>query len=123
MAGEERRRFSRVPFHPVVIARNRSIETDGRIENLSLHGALLNMKERIDIGCDLEIEIFLTDPAADISIKVNGKVVRYTPEGAAIQFTGMYLDDFGRLRDRIASILGDKKKVVEEFFAYLTAGD
>ena len=90
MPQNEKRKFSRVPFNSTAIVRNRKIQTEGKIENLSLNGALLNMPEKIETGRDLEIEIFLIEPAADISIKLNGKVLRHTPEGIAIQFTGMY---------------------------------
>jgi hypothetical protein len=120
MPKKEKRKFSRVPFNSIAILRNRKTLTEGTIENLSLNGVMISMSERIETGQDLEIEIFLIEPASDISIKLNGTVLRQTPEGIAIQFTGMYLDDFGRLRDQIASSLGDKGKVIEEFIEYLT---
>jgi hypothetical protein len=119
MPQKEKRKFSRIPFKSIAIIRGRNLETEGKIENLSLNGVLVNMPERIETGRDLEVEIFLVEPASDISVKLDGKVSRHTPEGMAIQFTGMYLDDFGRLRDRIASVLGDKGKVIEEFLKYL----
>jgi len=120
MSEDERRKFSRIPFNSIAIVRNRKIQTEGKIENLSLNGVLLKMSERVETGGDLELQIFLIEPAADISIKLCGKVLRQNSEGIAIQFTGMYLDDFGRLRDQIAHRVGDKGKVIEEFLEYLT---
>jgi hypothetical protein len=120
MPEDERRKFSRIPFNSIAIVRNRKTQTEGEIDNLSLNGVLLKTSEKIETGCDLELEIFLIEPASDISIKLCGKVLRQTSEGIAVQFTGMYLDDFGRLRDQIANRIGDKGKVIEEFLEYLT---
>jgi hypothetical protein len=120
MSQKERRKFSRIPLNSIAIIRNRKAQNEGKIENLSLNGALVNLSERVESGGDLEIEIFVVEPKSDLSIKLNGKVLRQTTEGIAIQFTGMYLDDFGRLRDQIASNLGNKDKVVEEFLEYLS---
>lgn len=121
MQEDEKRKFSRIPFNSIAIVRNRKTQTKAKIENLSLNGVLLQMSERTETGCALELEIFLIEPASDISIKLCGKVLRQTAEGIAVQFTGMYLDDFGRLRDQIATRMGDKGKVIEEFLEYLKA--
>jgi hypothetical protein len=120
MPQNEKRKFSRVPFNSMATLRNRKTQLEGRIENLSLNGVLIKTSEQIEAGQDLEIEIFLAAPASDISIKLNGTALRHTSEGVAIQFSGMYLDDFGRLRDQIASSLEDKGKVIEEFLDYLS---
>ena len=120
MSQKERRKFYRIPFNSIAIVSGRNLQTEGTIENLSLNGVLLHVSDKIETGQELEVEIFLIEPADDISIKLNGKVLRRTPEEIAVQFTGMYLDDFGKLRDQIATCLEDKGRIIEEFFEYLT---
>ena len=67
----------------------------------------------------VEVEIFLAEPASDISVVIGGTVARHARSEVAIEFSGMYLDEYERLRDVVANSLGDKRKVVEEFLKYM----
>jgi hypothetical protein len=115
----ERRSFVRVPFSAEVILKLRDTRITGRIENLSLGGAFISTPAKVERDTDVEVEIFLDDPPSDLSVVLSAKVVRLAPDGIAIQFTGMSMDVFERLRDVIADIHGDKRKVVAEFLKYV----
>jgi hypothetical protein len=115
----EKRSFVRVPFSAEVILKSPGTRITGRIENLSLGGAFINTPKKIEQGTDVEVEIFLDDPPTDLSVILGAKVVRLAPEGIAIQFTGMTMEVFERLRDVIGDIHGDRRKVVAEFLKYL----
>ncbi len=115
----ERRNFLRVPFKSETILKYQDVRIEGKIENLSLVGAFVNTPEKIEQDTEIEIEIILEDPPPVVSVILNAKVVRLAPEGIAIKFTGMSMDVYERLRDIIADISGDKKKVVAEFLKYM----
>jgi PilZ domain len=118
----DRRRFVRVPFKSETILKSQDARIEGTIKNLSFRGAFINTPEKIEQDTEVEIEIFLDDPPPAVSVILTAKVVRLAPEGIAIQFTGMYMDVYQRLRDIIADLHGDKKKVVAEFLKYMDLG-
>jgi hypothetical protein len=115
----ERRRFVRVPFKSETILKSQDARIEGTIKNLSLRGAFINTPEKIEQGAQIEIKIILDDSPPAVSVILSGKVVRVAPEGIGIQFTGMYMDAYERLRDVIADLHGDKRKVVAEFLKYM----
>ena len=115
----ERRSFVRVPFKLETILKSEDARIEGTIANLSLGGAFINTQAKIEQNTEVEVEIILHDPQPEVNVVLSAKVVRLAPEGIAIQFTGMSMDVYERLRDVIAHIHGDKKKVVSEFLKYM----
>jgi hypothetical protein len=115
----ERRRFVRVPFKSETILKTQDARIEGTINNLSFGGAFIKTQEKIEQDTEVEIEIILHEPPPAVNVILSAKVVRLAPEGIAIQFTGMSMDVYERLRDVIAGIHGDKKKVVAEFLKYM----
>ncbi len=119
MDNVERRNFLRVPFKSETILKTQDVRIEGKIKNLSLVGAFIETPEKMKRGTEVEIEFILDDPPPAVSVTLNAKVVRLEPEGIAIQFTGMSMEVYERLRDVIAEIHGDKRKVVAEFIKYM----
>jgi hypothetical protein len=115
----ERRRFVRVPFKSETILKTQDARIEGTINNLSFGDAFITTQGKIAENTEVEIEIILHDPPPAVNVILNAKVVRLAPQGIAIQFTGMSMDVYERLRDVIAGIHGDKKKVVAEFLKYM----
>ncbi len=116
----DRRSFTRVPFRSEAIIKTGDAGVSGFIENISLSGACVKVHDKFEVGREVEIEIFLAEPASDLSVALNGTVVWISPGEIGIRFTGMYLDAYERIRDMIAGSVGDKQKVVEEFFDYMS---
>jgi hypothetical protein len=115
----ERRNFVRVPFKSKTILKSQDARIEGTIKNLGLAGAFIITPDKIEQDTEVEIEIILDDSPPAVSVILSGKVARLAPEGIAIQFTGMYMDVYEQLRNVIADIHGDKRKVVEEFLKYM----
>jgi hypothetical protein len=115
----EMRRFVRVPFKSETILKTQDARIEGTINNLSFGGAFIVTQGKIEKDTEVEVEIILHDPPPAVNVILSAKVVRLAPEGIAIQFTGMSMDVYERLRDAIAGIHGDKKKVVSEFLKYM----
>jgi len=118
----ERRSFVRVPFKSETILRTETANIQGTIKNLSLAGAFIKTHEKIEQHAEVEIEIILDDPPPAVNVMLSGKVMRIEPEGIAVQFTGMSMDVFERLRDIIADLHGDKGRVVAEFVKHMALG-
>jgi hypothetical protein len=118
----ERRNFLRVQFKSETILKSRDVRIEGKIRNLSLAGAFITTREKIEQDTEVEVEIILDDPPPAVSVTLSAKVVRLEPEGVAIQFRGMPMDAYERLRDVISDIHGDKKRVVAEFLKYMKLG-
>ncbi len=85
---EDNRRFSRIPFkvHVELIAANTTYAAD-EISNLSVGGCLLPVSEHLESGTPCQVKIILDATDSDVSVTVEGTVVRRVREGLAIQFT------------------------------------
>jgi len=116
----ERRSFARVPFESQVILKSQTSSIEATVKNLGLGGGFFNAREKIEQETDVEIEILFDDPLPADSNILNAKVVRIAPEGVAVQFKGMSLDVYERLRDIIGDMYGDKEKVVSEFLKFMS---
>lgn len=116
---EERRKFTRIPFSSKAILTSGDIQLSGTITNLSINGTLIKAPPKIDIGRPVEIQLFLTGSASNVSVTLTGEVVRHVSDGLAIKFTGMYLDVFEELRKAVTNGMGDGEKVVAEFLQYM----
>ena len=115
----ERRSFVRVPYKSEVILKSQASRIDATIKNLCLAGGFINTKEEIEQDTEVEIEILFDDPLPADSNILNAKVVRIESEGIAVQFKGMSLNVYERLRDIIGDRYGDKEKVVSEFLKFM----
>lgn len=94
---------------------------EGEVKNISLAGMLLECNDTLPVGTDVTIEIFLMDGNPEMEININGKVVRNTDEGAAIQFMlkGISIDSLTHLRYIVSYNLGDDDTVMGEYFDHI----
>ncbi|MBN2344630.1 MAG: PilZ domain-containing protein [Deltaproteobacteria bacterium] len=119
----EKRRFSRVPFRTLASLESTdgSQSLEGEVKNLSLAGMLLETDGSIEVNTDVRIEIFLMDGNPDMEIRVNGKIVRISDEGIAVQFNlkGINIDSLTHLRYVVSYNLGDGDTVMEEYFHHI----
>lgn len=99
-------RFVMVPFSSEAILRTRDKRLWGSIDNLSTGRAFITISENIELGAELEMEIFLAEPASQLSVVLDARVVRLTCTGVAVQFTGMPSDMFDGIRNAVATSLG-----------------
>ncbi len=83
----ERREFSRVSvaMRVEVTAGKKTILSPG-LKNISMGGLFLISPEKLTVGSDCQVVIFLEDPKRQGRITARGKTVRVTEEGMAIHF-------------------------------------
>lgn len=96
---QEKRRFTRIRFRVKAEIRVEDIlypvET---IENLSVGGCLLPIETVFEPGTPCRITIVLAETDSDLSVKVEGVIIRSSPEGAAVRFTHIDPDSLFHLK-------------------------
>jgi len=84
---DDSRRFTRIPFkmNTTIVINDQTYSTDN-ITNLSVGGCLLPVDIDPQPGTNCQIKISLEGTSEDMAIKIDGEIVRLTPEGLAIKF-------------------------------------
>jgi len=115
---QKKRDTTRVEFHT-----RAELEIDGQglsgtVEDLSLKGLFLKTEasqRSIQIGQKVKVTIRFSGTTSNLSVDVQGKVVRLTQEGLGIEFTDMEFDSFVYLRNVVAYNAGDEDVIMDEF--------
>ena len=97
---EERRHHSRVSFK---VEAELSIEGGqyraAEICNLSNGGCLLPIKEELTAGTACQLKILMGGASSELSIRVDGEIVRSSGKGVAIKFTRIDPDSLLHLQN------------------------
>lgn len=112
---DHRRHHVRVPFHATVDLDFAGQKYNGcETENLSAKGVLvLNINGR-SLGDICDIDLHLTGSTENISLSIQGEVVRVIDSGIGIHFTGIDLDSYTHLRN-IIYYNADDPDVLDKF--------
>ncbi len=115
MEASNHREFTRVPIRVRTEVRGGGLSiTSLAAQTISLKGMLVNCAERLPIGTECQITLFLGE--GDIQIEAEGNVVRCYPEGIALQFTRILgLESFEHLRKLVLYNAPDPELVESEF--------
>jgi hypothetical protein len=111
----EKRSFARIPFQAKALVRVKEITVIGVIENLSLDGIFLKTPEKLRVNRVVKIELLFTGTSSQLSILLNGRIVRHESIGLAIQFKDIDLDAFFHLENLIKYHTDEIDKVKQEF--------
>lgn len=89
----------------------------GRIENLSLNGLYMGLRNQIYIEADelVAVDIYLNDAERCYSIlSLHGRALRVDERGVAVQFRPMALSDQQRLEGIISLMSGEDSNVEDD---------
>jgi hypothetical protein len=111
----EKRSFARIPFPTKAIVRSKDATVIGIVENLSLDGIFLKTPEKLRLNRIVKIELLFTGTSSQVSILLNGKIMRHENTGMAIQFKNVDMDAFFHLRNLISYNTNQMDKLNEEF--------
>ncbi|HHO47413.1 MAG TPA: PilZ domain-containing protein [Desulfobacteraceae bacterium] len=108
----EHRRFSRIPFKAKaeLLLPDASYPVE-EISNLSVGGCLLPLFLEIEPGSPCGIRIMLEGTAEGMSIRAEGKVIRATEDGVALQFTRIDPDSLFHLQNIIRYNAADADRI------------
>ena len=115
----EKRSFARIPFQTKAIVRAKQTTVIGVVENLSLAGIFLKTPERLGLNRVVKIELLFTGTSSQLSILLNGKIMRHENLGMAIQFRNVDIDAFIHLKNLISYNTNQMGKVEEEFQSFI----
>ena len=115
---QKKRDTTRVEFHTRAELEIEGQVLSGTVEDLSLKGMFLKTEasqQSIHIGQEVKVTIRFSGTTSNLSVDVQGKVVRLTQEGLGIEFTDMEFDSFVYLRNVVAYNAGDEDAIMDEF--------
>ena len=115
----EKRNFTRIPFQTKAIVRAKETTVIGVVDNLSLAGIFLKTPERLRVNRLVKIELLFTGTSSQISIILDGKIMRHENLGMAIQFRNVDIDAFIHLKNLISYNTNQMGKVEEEYQAFI----
>ena len=98
----EKRNFDRIPFQTKAIVRSKDATVIGIVENLSLDGIFLKTPEKLHLDKIVKIEVLFTGTSSQLSILLDGKIMRHETIGMAIQFKNIDMDAFFHLKNLIS---------------------
>ncbi|HAR96477.1 MAG TPA: hypothetical protein DCR97_11020 [Deltaproteobacteria bacterium] len=117
----ERRHFTRVLYQAEAIVTWGRRVVRGRSENVSLKGLFLQTSEKLPLGKNVRIKLFLQG-LEDKCVELFGKVVRQENGGFGVQFSRMDFSDFMDLKSIVSLLVGDETHIVSEFTTSLYQG-
>ena len=112
---EDKRRFTRIPF--TVKAEVRAANVLYSIEefsNLSIGGCLVPITAQLESGTECQVEVLLSGTSSELTLRVEGEVVRSLPESVAIRFTRIDPDSLFHLQNIIRHNAQDPDKIEAE---------
>ncbi len=117
------RKNSRVPFKTAITMRfaDRSYE-HRETSDLSLKGVSVIGVTGHRVGEQCAVELHLSGSDSNVSLKMQGEVVRVGPSGLALHLFAIDLDSFSHLKNIIAYNLDDPDQVDKEFLHQLKTG-
>ena len=111
----EKRNFDRIPFQTKAIVRSKDTTVIGIVENLSLDGIFLKTPEKLNLNRIVKIELLFTGTSSQLSILLDGKIMRHENIGMAIQFKNVDMDAFFHLKNLISYNTNQMEKLKNDF--------
>ena len=115
----EKRNFDRIPFQTKAIVRSKDATVIGIVDNLSLDGIFLKTPEKLHLNRIVKIEVLVTGTSSQLSILLDGKIMRHENVGMAIQFRNIDVDAFFHLKNLISYNTNQTDTLEDEFQKFL----
>ena len=115
----EKRNFDRITFQTKAIVRSKDDTVIGIAENMSLDGIFLKTPEKLNLNRLVKIELLITGTSSQLSILLDGKIMRHENVGMAIQFKNIDLDAFFHLKNLISYNTNQMDNLEDEFKKFL----
>jgi len=97
----EKRTHERVPFtaRVSVFFKGKRIDSDADTRNISLKGMFVHTDERPGTGAHCGLELALTGASSELTLHIDGRVVREDDNGIGIVFNTIDLDSYYHLKN------------------------
>ena len=112
---ENQRKRTRVHFKTTVNLTAPGIDLSGLdSRDLSLKGIFVETDQKLAVGTDVKVTLELSGTSSQVTLKMEGRVARQSPDGLGLDFTEVDLDSFHHLRNIVLYNAGDPKEVDTE---------
>ena len=97
----EKRNHERVPFtaRVTVFSKGQRIVSDADTRDISLKGMYVASRQRLNIGTHCGLELQLTGASSQVTLNIDGTVVREDGNGFAVVFNTIDLDSYFHLKN------------------------
>lgn len=112
----EKRNNTRVLFDVNAVLKYDGKKIKCNVVNLSLNGGLFHTEEKIPENADLKIDIIMEGTTSQLTINLEGTVVRAVGSEIGVKFKSMDLDSFVHLKNIVVYNEGDEEKIMQEFY-------
>ncbi len=97
---DEKRRFTRVSFKVrAEVTVGDALYCAEEIQNLSMGGCLLPVSVDLEPGTQCGVRILLSGTSSELSVRVDGEIVRSDPGAVAVRFVQIDPDSFFHLQN------------------------
>ena len=112
---DNRRNFSRVPFHVHVNLFARDVwYSVERLDDLSVGGCHLPIFPEAPVDDPCEVRIYLNGATSQLYVCIYGKILRHDDDGVGIEFTRIDPDSLFHLQNIIKYNAPDPDAIVDE---------
>ena len=112
---ENQRKRTRVHFKTTVNLTGPGIDLKGLdSRDLSLKGIFVETDQKLALGTDVKVTLELSGTSSQVTLKMDARVARQSPDGLGLDFTEVDLDSFHHLRNIVLYNAGDPKEVDTE---------
>ena len=112
---EKKRIFTRIPFNVgAEITANDALYRTEKIINLSVGGCLLPIRADLEPGVGCHLRIMMSGANSELSIRIEGEIIRCDSEAVAVKFTAVDPDSLFHLQNIIRYNSNDSKAVEQK---------
>lgn len=90
-----------------------------KVVNISLSGIELCTEHNRSLGDHSQVEVQFGHPGNELTIQAEGKIVRITSDGLALNFESIGLDSYEHLKNLITYNAGNVDQVEKEFSEHI----
>ena len=114
----EKRRLTSVPFKvKAALTVDEKRQTIDHLDNLSVGGCLLPLKNNLRPGTSCQLEIWMSGSSSDLNIEVEGEIVLTATGLTAVKFTRIEPDSLFHLQNIVLYNAEDPAKVEQDINA------
>lgn len=109
----DNRQFRRMAFNATVLIKHEETSFTGKVENLSLRGLFVKTDQKIPLNETVTISLSFTGSNADLSLGMEGKVVRVTDDGIGLNFKKVSIDSLEKSMSECSICTDDSCRLME----------
>jgi hypothetical protein len=109
----DNRQFRRMAFNATVLIKHEEMSFVGKVENLSLRGLFVKTDQKIPLNETVNITLSFIGNSANVSLSMEGKVVRVTDDGIGLNFKKISIESLEQSMNECSKCTDDSCRLME----------